>query len=159
VTEHSEDVVLVAGGESRQQSVHNGLEHVESNRVVVHDAARPFVTVDAVQRVLDALDGADGAVTATPLEETLKRVSGAVVVETVERKGLYRVQTPQAFRTSALKAGHRRARSEGFEGTDDAQLVERYGGLVCVVAGSRTNLKLTFAEDFRLAEAVLRTPS
>lgn len=137
----------------------NGLDLVDSEQVVVHDAARPFVAVDAVQRTLGALNDMDAAVTAVPLDETVKRVKEGVVLETVDRSGLYRIQTPQAFRTSVLKSAHQRARTEGFTGTDDAELVERYGGSVAVVEGNRANMKMTFAEDFSVAESMLRAKS
>ncbi len=153
------DVVVVAGGATRQQSVANGLQWVESTRVVIHDAARPFATAQAVLKVLDALENADAAVTAVPVDETLKKVDAGVVVGTIERTGLYRVQTPQAFRTPVLKRGHDQARSEGFEATDDAQLIERWGGTVAVVQGSRANIKITFAEDFKMAESMLEAHS
>jgi 2-C-methyl-D-erythritol 4-phosphate cytidylyltransferase len=151
----SDDVVLVAGGSTRQQSVYNGLERIDSGRVVVHDAARPFVVVQSVQRVLDALAHADGAVTAVAVEETIKKVRAGMVEATIDRTALFRIQTPQAFHTPVLTRAHQMALAEGFEATDDAQLVERYGGKVAVVKGSRTNIKLTFEEDFELAEAIL----
>lgn len=151
------DADLVIGGESRQRSVARGLERVDAARVVVHDAARPFVTAEEVRRAAAALDDADGAVTAVPVEETLKVVEGARIVATMDRTSLWRAQTPQAFRVAVLRAAHQRAAEEGYEGTDDAQLLERYGAKVVVVRGSRRNLKLTFAEDFALAEAMMRT--
>lgn len=151
----SDDVALVAGGATRRQSVDKGLELVETDRVLLHDAARPFVTVDAVGRVIDALHDVDGVVTAVVLDETVKRVRDWIMMETIDRTKLYRVQTPQAFHTQVLRRAHQRAHSEGFEGTDDAELVERYGGRIAVVAGSRANIKLTFAEDFRVAESML----
>lgn len=151
----SDEVVLVAGGSTRQQSIGNGLELVESDRVVVHDAARPLVAKELVRRVLKALNDADAVVTAVVLDETVKKVSDGVVVNTVDRADLYRIQTPQAFHTPVLRRAHQSAHRDGFEGTDDAQLVERCGGRVAVVEGSRANIKLTFAEDFRLAESLL----
>jgi 2-C-methyl-D-erythritol 4-phosphate cytidylyltransferase len=146
---------VVAGGVTRQESVARGLERVTADRVVVHDAARPFVTAEDVVRTLAALDGFEGAVVAAPVEETLKRVSGDRAVETLDRSHLWRAQTPQAFHVDVLRAAHERAAADDFEATDDAQLLERYGGRVAVVRGSRRNLKLTFAEDFAVAEAML----
>jgi 2-C-methyl-D-erythritol 4-phosphate cytidylyltransferase len=90
-----------------------------------------------------------------PLDETLKRVDRGAVVETVARSGLWRVQTPQTFLTDALVRAHEAARRDGFVATDDAQLVERYGRGVVVVAGSTTNIKLTYPGDFAIAEALL----
>ena len=149
--------VVVGGGDSRQQSVRNGLQHVTSEYVVVHDAARPFVTSEMVDRTLSSLADAEGAIVATPLDETLKRVDGDVVDETLTRAHLWRVQTPQSFRTSVLLDAHDKAAAEGFEVTDDASLVERYGGRVVVVHSTRANMKLTYPEDFVIAEAMLKS--
>ncbi|HZK50976.1 MAG TPA: 2-C-methyl-D-erythritol 4-phosphate cytidylyltransferase [Actinomycetota bacterium] len=149
--------MVVAGGDSRQQSVRNGLQHVTSDYVVVHDAARPFVTSEMIERTLSSLDDAEGAIVATPLDETLKRVAGDVVDETVSRAHLWRVQTPQSFRTEALREAHDKAAAEGVEVTDDASLVERNGGRVVVVHSTRANMKLTYPEDFVIAEAMLET--
>jgi 2-C-methyl-D-erythritol 4-phosphate cytidylyltransferase len=148
---------VVAGGESRQESVRNGLAQVASEYVVVHDAARPFVTPEMIERTLSSLDDAEGAIVATPLDETLKRVEGDVVTETVSRRHLWRVQTPQSFRTEPLRRAHDKAAAEGIEVTDDASLIERYGGRVVVVHSTRANLKLTYPEDFVVAEAILRS--
>jgi 2-C-methyl-D-erythritol 4-phosphate cytidylyltransferase len=149
--------LVVGGGDSRQQSVRNGLQHVTSEYVVVHDAARPFVTSEMVDRTLSSLADAEGAIVATPLDETLKRVDGDVVDETLTRAHLWRVQTPQSFRTSILLDAHDKAAAEGFEATDDASLVERYGGRVVVVHSTRANMKLTYPEDFVIAEAMLKS--
>jgi 2-C-methyl-D-erythritol 4-phosphate cytidylyltransferase len=148
--------VVVAGGDSRQQSVRNGLKHVTSEYVVVHDAARPFITSDMVDRTLSSLADAEGAIVATPLDETLKRVEGDVVDKTLDRAHLWRVQTPQSFRTEALVEAHDKAASEGVEVTDDASLIERYGGRIVVVHSTRANMKLTYPEDFVIAEAMLK---
>jgi 2-C-methyl-D-erythritol 4-phosphate cytidylyltransferase len=147
--------VVVAGGETRQHSVGNGLERVDTERVVVHDAARPLATAELVRSLIEELDDAEAVLAAVPVDETLKQVDDGNVVQTVDRTTMWRSQTPAAFRTEALKDAHRRAAEEGFVGTDESQLVERYGGRVRVVRGSRANLKVTFPEDFALAEAML----
>lgn len=149
---------VVPGGDTRQQSVANGLAAVgDPTRVVVHDAARPFVSPGMIAAVIDALEEGDGAVTALPVEETLKRVRDGKVLETVDRTDLWRMQTPQAFRTDVLRGAHEVARSEGrFDATDDAQLVERYGGTIVIVDGSPKNMKLTYAEDLEIAELLMR---
>ena len=156
----NEGVVIAEGGPSRQDSVSNGLEVVETDAVVVHDAARPFVTSELVRTVLDGLGDADAVVAAVPVDETLKRAlskeDAIVVTETVDRSELWRAQTPAAFRTAALREAHRRAREESFTGTDESQLIERYGGMVRLVAGTRANLKVTFPEDFAVAEAMMK---
>jgi len=152
---HGIQADIVAGGEARQDSVGNGLRHVTTERVVVHDAARPLATSALVRSLLAELDRAEAVLAAVPVDETLKHVEDGTVMRTVDRAGMWRSQTPAAFLTEALKDAHRRAAQEGFVGTDESQLVERYGGRVRVVPGSRANLKVTFPEDFALAEAML----
>ena len=147
---------VIAGGEARQDSVGNGLELVSTERVVVHDAARPMADAALVRALIAELDSADAVLAAVPVDETLKHVEEGRVMQTVDRTKMWRSQTPAAFRTTALKEAHRRAAEEGFVGTDESQLVERYGGRVRVVRGSRANVKVTFPEDFALAEAMLK---
>jgi 2-C-methyl-D-erythritol 4-phosphate cytidylyltransferase len=151
------DVVLTPGGATRQDSVWNGLQHVSTEAVVVHDAARPMVTSRLVTDVLAALDDAtDAVVAAMPVDETLKLVlDGATVTETIDRSKLWRAQTPAAFKTQSLRAAHEKAHADNFVGTDESQLIERAGGSIKVVPGTRDNLKVTFAEDFAVAEAML----
>jgi 2-C-methyl-D-erythritol 4-phosphate cytidylyltransferase len=147
-------VERTVGGETRSDSVRAGLARVPAGAdiVVVHDAARPLASPGLYERVVRAVaDGADGAVPALPLSDTVKRVDGGHVVETVPREGLVGVQTPQAFRADVLRAVHR----AGGVDTDDAALVEASGGTVVIVDGERYNLKLTVAEDLALAEALL----
>ncbi|MEE9197449.1 MAG: 2-C-methyl-D-erythritol 4-phosphate cytidylyltransferase, partial [bacterium] len=148
---------VVAGGAERQDSVAAGLEALgpEVDLVVVHDGVRPFVTEAMIADVVEAARAAGAAVAAIPVAETVKRVADGVVVETVSRDGLYRVQTPQAFRREVLAGALERARAEGVVGTDEAALVERFGRPVRVVAGSAVNLKVTSPEDWSLAESIL----
>jgi 2-C-methyl-D-erythritol 4-phosphate cytidylyltransferase len=156
--EAPDDVLLTAGGPTRQESVWNGLQHVDTEAVVVHDAARPMVTPQLVIDVVSALDAdTDAVVAAVPVDETLKLVlDGSTVAETIDRSKLWRAQTPAAFRTSVLRAAHEKANAEAFIGTDESQLVERNGGSIKVVPGTRDNLKVTFAEDFSVAEAMFK---
>lgn len=146
---------VVAGGTTRSASVRAGLRCVpdDVDVVVVHDAARPLATAALFRRVIAAVrDDVDGAVPALAVADTVKRVRHDGVVEaTVDRAGLVAVQTPQAFRTAALRAAH----AGGPEGTDDAALVEAIGGRVVVVAGEHGNKKLTVPEDMTVALALL----
>jgi 2-C-methyl-D-erythritol 4-phosphate cytidylyltransferase len=151
------DAILIAGGDTRQDSVRNALAQMNSDVVVVHDGARPFADRDGFTAVLRAIDGYDGAAVSLPVHETLKRVNGAI--ETVSREGLFKTQTPQAFRTSALRDCHARAMEEGFSATDDLQLLERYGYKVTLVDGSPLNIKVTYPEDIVLAQALAKTRS
>jgi 2-C-methyl-D-erythritol 4-phosphate cytidylyltransferase len=150
-------ILVIVGGDSRQSSVAAGLDQIEAKEVIVHDGARPFLDPGSLQGILDGLEGFDGAIAAVPVDETLKRAQDSLVVETVDRAGVWNVQTPQAFVTASLKRAHARALQDGFVGTDDAALIERVGGRVRIVEGSRTNLKVTYPEDFALAEAYLRS--
>jgi 2-C-methyl-D-erythritol 4-phosphate cytidylyltransferase len=141
----------VAGGTTRAESVRCGLAAVpeDAEIVVVHDAARPFAgsaLFDAVVAAVRA--GADGAVPAVPVADTVKQVDASgVVIATPERATLVAVQTPQAFRAGAL----RRAHGAGGEGTDDASLVEAAGGRVVTVEGDPANRKLTVVDDLEWA--------
>jgi 2-C-methyl-D-erythritol 4-phosphate cytidylyltransferase len=135
----------VAGGETRTDSVRAGVAEVpgEAAAILVHDAARPLIGEDVIERVLAALgEGFDGAVPALPVSDTVKRVRAEVVVETLDRDGLVAVQTPQAFVAPVLRA----ALVTG-EGSDCASLVERHGGRVKVVAGDERLLKVTTLGD------------
>jgi 2-C-methyl-D-erythritol 4-phosphate cytidylyltransferase len=150
---------VVPGGESRQDSVWNGLSALSSSFegwVVVHDGARPLVTEEVIRNVVEAGKRFGGALAGLPVEETLKEVdSGAEVLGTVDRRRYYRAQTPQCFRHQMLRAAFERARTEGFQGTDEAQLVERLGEKVHLVPGSVRNLKVTTPEHLALAEYYL----
>jgi 2-C-methyl-D-erythritol 4-phosphate cytidylyltransferase len=148
--------IYVAGGTERQQSVFNGLAAVNSSLVLVHDAARPFITTEQIARLLETAEQDGAAVLAVPVKDTVKRVIEDRVVETIERSSLWAVQTPQAFRISLLREAHERAEREGFLGTDDASLVERLGHRVSVVFGDYNNIKLTTKEDLVFAEAIIR---
>jgi 2-C-methyl-D-erythritol 4-phosphate cytidylyltransferase len=145
-----------AGGATRSASVRAGLARLPHavDVVVVHDAARPLATPALFAAVVDAVRaGADGAVPGVPVADTLKRVDGERVVETVDRTSLVTVQTPQAFRVSALRAAH----ASEADATDDAALVEAAGGTVVVVPGEPTNFKITEPVDLARAVALLRT--
>lgn len=143
----------VTGGKTRAESVQAGLAAVTASRnqpVLIHDAARPFVTQEHVGRLLAALDVAEGAIPTLPVPDTLKRGEG-LVDETVSRDGLWRAQTPQAFRLGRLKAAYR-SWPTGEEPTDDASVMERAGGAVAMVPGDPLLMKLTYPQDFLLAE-------
>jgi 2-C-methyl-D-erythritol 4-phosphate cytidylyltransferase len=134
--------------------VRAGLSRVppDAEVIVVHDAARPLASPALFRAVIAAVEaGADAAIPALPVRDTIKQVAGEQVVGTVERAGLVAVQTPQAFRAEVLRAAHR----GHDEATDDAALVEVAGGKVVIVAGDAANLKLTEPDDLVLAEALL----
>jgi 2-C-methyl-D-erythritol 4-phosphate cytidylyltransferase len=148
----------VAGGAERQDSVRAGLRALpaEVDLVAVHDAARPLVRSADVSRVVAAARQHGAALLAVPVRDTLKRVRGERVVETPPRDECWAAQTPQVFRRDWLEEGLAKAEADGFLATDDAQLVERLGLPVRVVAGDPCNLKVTLPEDLAVAEAWLR---
>jgi 2-C-methyl-D-erythritol 4-phosphate cytidylyltransferase len=146
---------VVTGGAARADSVRAGMAEVPADAGValVHDAARPLLPAEVVERVLRALGAEwDAAVPALPLADTIKRADGEAVVETVERTGLYAVQTPQAFVADVL----RRALAAGADATDCAGLVEAAGGRVRVVEGDRRLVKVTTRSDLAFVETLLR---
>jgi 2-C-methyl-D-erythritol 4-phosphate cytidylyltransferase / 2-C-methyl-D-erythritol 2,4-cyclodiphosphate synthase len=144
------------GGATRQGSVHNGLEALKAyapDRVLIHDAVRPFVTREIIDRVLGALDHTPGAIAALPLADTLKRVGpDQRVATTLDRTQIWRAQTPQGFRFADILAAHAAAATAGVEMTDDAGIAEWAGLPVALVMGTETNRKLTTAEDLAMAE-------
>ncbi len=150
----------VAGGATRQLSVRAGLEALAARDpapavVLVHDAARPVVPPGTIARLLAALEaGAAGAIPAQPVADTLKRAdeAGTRIAATIPRAGLFRAQTPQAFRLPPLLAAHRAATAEA---TDDAQLLEALGEAVALTPGHESNVKITFPEDLARVEASL----
>jgi 2-C-methyl-D-erythritol 4-phosphate cytidylyltransferase len=157
-----ESVVLVGavpggipGGERRRDSVQAGLLALPPGvtHVVIHDAARPLATAGLARAVLDRLarGDADGVVPVVPVRDTIKRVDGDRVVETVDRAHLAAVQTPQGFALEILLAAHRAGDDDA---SDDAVMVERIGGRIATVAGEAANLKITYPEDLTVAEAL-----
>ncbi|MBB5745606.1 bifunctional 2-C-methyl-D-erythritol 4-phosphate cytidylyltransferase/2-C-methyl-D-erythritol 2,4-cyclodiphosphate synthase [Brevundimonas variabilis] len=147
----------VPGGAERADSVRAGLSALTGglNRpVLIHDAARPFLTRPVIERLLAALATADGAIPALPVADTLKRATHGTIRGTVDRGDLFRAQTPQAFRADRLLAAYA-AWPTGQAPTDDAAVVEADGGTVVIVEGDARLMKLTFPEDFAMAEASL----
>ena len=153
---------IIPGGETRQASVSLGLFSLggeADDLVLVHDGARPLVAPDIITRCLNGARTLGNAVAALPVADTLKAVDEHQAVRrTVDREGLWAVQTPQAFRVAALFEAHVAARDQDWTGTDEASLVERFGGEpVHLVLGAPENFKVTRPDDLRLAEAVLRS--
>lgn len=153
------DTTVLAGGSSRQASVLVALRAIAGGAgdvVLLHDAARPFASSMLFDSVAGAVKDAAGAVPVIPVADTVKRVSGDRVLETVPREGLVLVQTPQAFRIGPLLDAHERAATAAKEFTDDAALLEWAGGAIRTVPGERDNLKITTEGDLDLARALAR---
>ena len=138
----------VIGGATRRDSVRNGLAAIDADRVLIHDAARPFLTHAVIDRLLAALDTHKGAIPGLPVADTLVSAAG----DSVSRKGLVRVQTPQAFDVDTLRTAHS-TWPEGNEATDDAQMVRALGHDVAIVEGDIALEKITHPADFAAAEA------
>lgn len=150
----------VAGGATRQASVLAGLEALGSpspDHVLIHDAARPFLSPDLISRLISALADAPGAIAAEPVSDTLKQADPhGAIARTVDRQGLWRAQTPQAFHFAPILDAHRRAAAAGrSDFTDDAAIAEWAGLQVKLVASGSQNMKLTTAPDIALAERLL----
>ncbi len=166
LTEHSlgSAVRLVVGGPRRQDSVANAFDRVSpgSAVVLVHDAARPFVSADLISRAIDAAVTHGAAIAAIPARDTVKRVEGSgndvVISETIPREAIYLAQTPQAFRRDVLSAAVAVGRS-GIEATDEAMLAERAGHRVHVVEGEPANVKITTAADLDAARRASTPPA
>jgi 2-C-methyl-D-erythritol 4-phosphate cytidylyltransferase len=146
-------VAVVAGGPTRQESVWLALQAAPADVeiVLVHDAVRPFIERRLVDAVVAAAAEHGAAICALPIAETVKRVRDGVVEATLDRSGLWAVQTPQGFRTALLREAHEKARRDGVGATDDAMLVERLGHPVRVVPGLAGNVKITTPDDLRRA--------
>ncbi len=149
-----EGVKKVEGGKERQDSVLNGILEAEADIVVIHDSARPLASEDMFREVAN-LGDYDGKIVAVPSRDTLKEVSSETVLRTIDRSHIWLAQTPQAFKRKVLLECHFRARNEGFYGTDDASLLERYGYKVGIVMGSYWNVKVTYKEDIYYLEKLL----
>ena len=149
---------VVAGGATRQESVYHGLKETdpETEIVVIHDAVRPFVTEDLIERSIGTARDIGGAIVAVRMKETVKQVGpDGHILRTVDRSQLWLAQTPQTFRRALLIEGYRKAESDGFHATDEAVLLERLGHKIVVVPGRWDNIKITTPEDFQIAEAIL----
>ncbi|MGH7824141.1 MAG: 2-C-methyl-D-erythritol 4-phosphate cytidylyltransferase [Candidatus Binatia bacterium] len=151
--------ILQAGGATRQESVRRGLEKVpaDCDVVVVHDAARPFVSCSLIDRCVSEAQEKGAVVVGLPARDTIKILSPARQIQsTPDRNSLWEIQTPQGFQRDVIVKAHESACADNIHATDDAALVERLGKPVYVLDGERTNIKITVPEDLLFAEALLR---
>ena len=148
----------VAGGKTRQTSVFNGLKALsaEIDAVLVHDAARPFVTAAVIDRLIASLSEGRGGIAALPISDTVKLAEGDWIVETIERSSLWSAQTPQAFPVALLRQAYARAAAENGSVTDEASLIEKIGEKVRLIPGASLNFKITTPDDLALAETILK---
>jgi len=146
------------GGEHRQDSVANAFELLPENTriVAVHDGARPLISVSLINKIIDELGDFDGVVPAVMPTDTIKQTNGHFVAKTLSRQDLRAVQTPQVFKKEPLLNSYAKAKQEGFYGTDDASLLEKYGYKVKITEGSYDNIKVTTPVDLALAEVLIK---
>ncbi len=149
--------IIVPGGDTRQESVKNALWALpeETEIVLVHDAARPLVSVEVIQRVIEISRRHGAALAACPARDTIKEIENGKVIRTLPRERIYLAQTPQGASFPLLKKAFIQAEKDGFVGTDEASLLENLGVKIFVVSSPFTNFKVTTAEDLTLAEALL----
>jgi 2-C-methyl-D-erythritol 4-phosphate cytidylyltransferase len=155
----SKPVELIRGGETRQESVYNGLQAlpIAAQRVLIHDGARCLATPQLFDRCAVALQDCPGLIAAVPVKDTIKVVNETgIIQDTPDRRQLWAAQTPQGFEVKLLKQCHDQGRNSGWEVTDDAALFERCGLPVRIVEGEETNLKVTTPVDLAIAEFILR---
>jgi len=151
-------ITVIPGGRERQDSVNAGLNHLSPSTkiVVIHDAARPFVTESIISNAINAAQKSGAATVAVPCTDTiLVATEENLLANTPDRKDLWACQTPQVFSVAVIKEALRKASAEGYLGTDDASLVNRTGGNVQLVRGSPHNIKITTPEDLEYAEYLL----
>ena len=155
--EFQKPVIVVQGGERRQDSVASGLNHLQpgTDIVAVHDGVRPFVSTDDIENAVRQAERTGAAVLAVPIVDTVKQVEKDVIESTLTREHLVLAQTPQVFRTEILKQAFDSATKDEYYGTDESSLVERLGHPVAIVRGSERNIKITRPSDLSLARAFL----
>ncbi len=158
-----DNISLVAGGTRRQDSVYKGLLAVDSANdncdnsiVVIHDGVRPFVTGKQIDACINGANKFNACILGVPAVDTLKEISSAGFIRsTIKREAIWLAQTPQAFKYSIIKRAHEHARENGYQGTDDASLVEKLNIDVRIIKGSSRNIKITTKEDLALARAII----
>lgn len=148
----------IIGGETRQESISNALQQVSTiDLIMVHDAVRPFVKLLHIQKCCETAEKYGGAVLGVPAKDTIKRINDQLEIkETPSRQYLWQTQTPQVFRKDLLVRAYQKAIDDGFIGTDDSSLVERLDETVKMVEGDRSNFKITYPLDLKLAGLIIQ---
>jgi len=149
----TQKIKIVEGGLLRQDSVINGINasSTESECVCIHDAARPFVTDEMIQKSIEKCTVLDGAIIATPVSDTLKQSDGSTIQSTIDRTIMWQAQTPQTFHKDRLMQAFDLAQKENFIGTDESSIMENAGFTIGIIEGSPRNMKITTQEDWELA--------
>jgi len=154
----SKKIEVISGGKTRQESVNNGLKisDKESELICVHDGVRPFVTLSLIEKVIKASMEHDGAILAAPSSDTIKKIMGDQILETLPRETIWRAQTPQVFSKAALEEAIQIAIDENLEGTDESSILEKIGYQIGFIEGSPFNIKITTKEDWIFAKAIYK---
>ena len=143
-------IEYVFGGKERQDSVYEGLQKVTEDYVFIHDGARPYVTKQSIDDLVECLKTYDAGLLMVPCKDTIKEVKEGIVVKTLKRETLMQAQTPQVFKSEDIKVAYQKAKDEGYVATDDSQLFERYIDKdIKAVLGDYSNLKITTQEDLK----------
>ena len=149
---------IVTGGERRQDSIYNGLSHLDTDTeiILIHDAVRPLVRNDEIEAVIKCAEEKGAAIVASPMKLTVKKVNSSLeIIKTIPRHDLWMAQTPQGFKRDLLVNAYDKIKDLNEEFTDDAEVVEKAGHTVGIVSGSYDNIKITTREDLKLAELLL----
>jgi 2-C-methyl-D-erythritol 4-phosphate cytidylyltransferase len=156
---------VAVGGKERQDSVYNGLKLIGDKNciVLIHDGVRPLIEKDLIEKVIkeflngskEGLKSFDGIVLGVPVKDTIKEAGNGIIRRTIKRDSLWAIQTPQVFPYTKILAAYKKSIKEGFYSTDDAALIERYGGKIKVIMGSYSNIKITTPDDLIFAEYLI----
>ena len=154
----SKKIEVISGGKTRQESVNNGLKisDKESELICVHDGVRPFVTLSLIEKVIKASMEHDGAILAAPSSDTIKKIMGDQILETLPRETIWKAQTPQVFSKAALEEAIQIAIDENIEGTDESSILEMIGYQIGFIEGSPLNIKIATKEDWIFAKAIYK---
>ena len=148
---------VLVGGDTRQQSVQNGLNEItDAEIILIQDGARPCVLPEHIERTILAAQACGAAALGCPVTDTLKTVNSEdVIIGTVDRNGVWQIQTPQAFKNDIIRRAYKNASENGINATDDCALVEKLGVLVSVVSGTSSNIKITTQDDIYIARGII----
>lgn len=149
----NQKVKIIEGGQTRQQSVYNGLKACECDYVLIHDGARPMITTDLINSAIDMVKDKKALTVATKTIDTIKEVADCKIIKTIDRSKLYNTQTPQAFEYNLIKSAHEKLAGQNF--TDDAGMLEELGIDVYILNGSYKNIKITTQNDIDIAQVYL----
>jgi len=157
IPQNNKKISIVAGGKTRQESVWNGLQkvNIKNNCVLTHDGVRPLIDSAIIDNAIEQCQCFDSVIVAIPAVDTLKKVDGTKIIESVDRSKIWQIQTPQIFKKYILEKAFETAHKDNFLGTDESSLVERISSDVHVFEGNKTNIKITVKDDIDIATAIM----